>query len=131
MKPICQIFVISICCIALTSCDPTYHADFIVENKTEQSLKIVVDYFGDLSDTNVITTSTKLLFFTDFGIGFTTSDFLDNLEVLPVGLAIYDYSGRRYKMDETDLTFWHKIYPDKKSNSIGQVELKVVDADFE
>lgn len=115
----------------ICGCDPTYQVDYKVINSTEESIKILVDYYGNPSDTNVISAGTTLTFLNDFGIGHSTSDFLDDLEFLPVGLSIFDKAGHSYNKNEEDISNWHKFYPPKKSDGIGDVELTVQPEDFE
>ena len=117
--------------ILMVGCDPTHNIDFQVMNNTEESIKLVVDYFGTPSDTNVISSGTTLLFFNDFGIGATGTEYLDNLENLPVGLSIFDQAGHSYNKIEEDISNWQKFYPDKKLDGRGSVELTVRPVDFE
>lgn len=88
----------------IAGCDHTYQVDYEVMNNTEEPMKIVVDYFGTPSDTNVISPGTTLIFFDDFGIGMTTNDYLDNLEMLPVGLSIFDSAGHSFNKIEEDIS---------------------------
>lgn len=117
--------------LLITGCDPTYQVDYKVINNTEKSIKILVDNYGTVSDTNVISTGTTLIFFRDFGIGYTTSDYLDNLETLPFGLSIFDNKGHSYNKSEEDILNWYKFYPQRKSDGGGVVQLTVFQEDFE
>ena len=113
-----------------TSCDPTFQVDYKVTNNTSESIKIWVDYFGNPSDTNIISSGTTLIFYNDFGIGFTTHDYLDGLNHIPVELSILNQADHPYNKSEEDISNWVKYYPSKKSEGTGSVELTVRSEDF-
>jgi hypothetical protein len=117
--------------MVVSGCDPTYQVDYQVMNATGESIKIIVDHNGNLTDTNVISSGTTLIFFNDFGIGRSTSDYLDGLASLPVGLSIIDKAGHIYNKDVQEISNWRKFYPPKKSDGLGSVELTVHPSDFE
>src|SRR5688572_6613320 len=117
--------------ILLAGCDPTYMVDYKVINNTEESLKMVVDYFDGPSDTNVISSGTTLVIFDQFGIGMSTNDYVENLEMLPVGLSIFDNAGHSFNKIEEDLSNWKKFYTRKKYDGEGTVQLDVRPDDFE
>ncbi len=117
--------------ILLCGCDPAYQVDYKVVNYSGGSIKIVADYNGTGSDTNIISAGTTLIFYNDFGIGVSTSDYLDKLKTLPVGLSIFNKSGLPYNKSEEDLSNWNIYYPEKKSEGIGAVQLTVRAEDFD
>lgn len=131
MKTFIVSTVTIIVAMLIYGCDPTHHVDFKVMNSSEESIKILVDYDGIALDTNIISAGTTLVFFNDYGIGSSTSDYLDRIKTLPVGLSIFNVNGLNFNKNEEDLTNWHKSYPEKKSGGTGSIQLTVRSEDFE
>jgi hypothetical protein len=131
MKTIIMLSFTIFLCILLWGCDPTYTIDYKIENRSEGQIQILVNNPGISFDTNIISSHTTLIFFTDFGIGYTATDYLDRLEELPVGLYILNKSGIPSNKNVEDISNWKKYYPDKKSDGYGMVQLTVYTEDFQ
>ena len=99
---------------SLIACDPSYNVDYEIENNSGETVSIVFDDEGINVDTNIISHNTTLIFFNDSGLGFTTEDYLDQLQVLPYEISISTKSGLNYNKDANDISNWTIIYPPKK-----------------
>jgi|SRR5687767_671244 len=116
--------------LTLTSCDPFFEVDFEVWNDSGKPIAVIVDHGNTQIDSNMISDFTRLIFFIDEGIGSTTEDYMDAIQILPVELTIKDEHGNPYNKDENDLSLWTKYYPEKKGGT-GKIQLRVRPADFE
>ena len=131
MKSSIILFSAIIISVVLTACDPAYQVDYKVMNDTGKPLTVIVEHRDQRKDTSIIASETELIFFNDFGIGFSTSDYLDGLTLLPVELSLINNNGASFTKDLQDISTWQKFYPDKKSNEVGIVQLRVRADDFE
>ena len=130
MRSIILPIVVTCLDLILTGCDPVYDVDYEIQNNSNQAISIIVDHPGDAADTNIIADATKLVFASDFGIGFSTEDYLDRLDNLPFEITIQSKSGLPYNKEEEDFSIWNKLYP-RKSDNIGKVYLIIHDGDFD
>lgn len=117
--------------IVITACDPTYQVDYKVLNETGKPLTVIVEHTDQRKDTSIIAHETELIFFNDFGIGLSTSDFLDGLTFLPVELTLLNNEGISFNKNLQDISNWHKFYSGKRSNDVGVVQLRVSPDDFQ
>lgn len=130
LKPVAHLLMLFLSLIALTGCDPSYHVAFEVHNESDGPIQIITLFPGaPFQDTSSIASGTELVFFEDSGLGSTTDDFLDRLEILPVEIGIQSRDGVMFKKDENDLSLWNRTYPGR-SEGIGRVYLRVRSEDF-
>ena len=125
--PLSIIFLTTI----LIGCDPAYHVDYKIINNTDASIKILMEYQGTVSDTNMISTGTSLVILEHFGLGSNTREYLHDLTVLPMELSIFDNTGHSYNKSEEDITNWHIYNLQRKADGLGVVELTVRPQDFQ
>lgn len=131
LKTIVRLLALSFAGLTLMACDPSYNVEFEVHNETDAPIQVITIFPGaPFQDTSLIATGTQLVFFWDSGLGYTTEDYMDMLENLPVGITISNRNGVMYKKDENDLSLWDQTYPNK-SEGIGRVYLRVKNVDFE
>jgi hypothetical protein len=111
-----------------TSCDPVSNVDFIIENNTDSSIRILFeDPYRAGVDTSVIANYTRLIFYHEFDIGKSTKDYLDDLHAIPANLLdIENSQGKAYNKSELDISLWRKIVRDE----FGTVTLSVTNEDF-
>lgn len=127
-----KVFFILILSIILVGCDPTHSVDYMIENQTSGSISLQTRHrFQDSSDLNIIGTGSKVVIFSDFGIGRTTNKYLDGLKSTPlIEIIISLDDSLSFTKDPLAIDHWKKIYPGDNSR-IGKVILTVFDEDFE
>ncbi len=118
-------------CLFFCSCDPVYNVDYIIDNQTDQNIRITKKYITETEKaTSSISTQTRLIFHTDWGIGNTTKKYLENLNALPFdSLIILNHLGKPLDKDAFDVSNWTKIIPEKDGD-IGSITLSVRKEDF-
>jgi len=117
---------------SLTSCDPTFSVEFEVDNSSPYRLEIRHQHFSqDSIVTNIISGHTKLIFFSEFGIGTSTEGFMENIEELPFEeFEIIVLDTVKLNLEEAEFGNWLKEFPRKKSG-VGVISLRLRRGHFE
>ncbi len=117
--------------IILFSCDPTYSVDYVIENQTNGNISLLISKISkEKSDSNQISSGTKLVIYSAFNIGQSTKGYLNKLESLPFyEISILKNDTIQCTKDVLDITNWDKIYP-QYNGANGIIQLAIFEEDF-
>lgn len=123
MSKINYFLFISLC---MASCKE-YSVDYIIENKTQKNLKVVLAKKNSSIDTNSLSSRSKLIIYSESGSG-SSEEYVDGLDRLYMfnQLEIYNSEGDKLKRDPLEFSSWHPFIYEN-----AEIYLWVKDEDFE
>lgn len=114
-------------CSFFLSCKD-YSADFVIDNRTNQSLKILLTRKMQATDTNEISPRTQLYIYSESGSG-SIENYLQDLNSLFMfdNIEIFNPANKKCKKDVMNIELWHPFY-DKE---YAKITLDIIEEDFE